>query len=47
MDYAAKHWSGLIADYYAVRVEKIMEQALKDAKEGRPLDQQAKNKVCV
>jgi len=31
IDYAGKHWQGLIADYYAVRVKLVAEQALRDA----------------
>jgi alpha-N-acetylglucosaminidase len=37
-DYAAKHWAGLIADFYAVRAERILAQALSDAAAGRPLN---------
>lgn len=37
-DYAAKHWSGLIADFYAVRAELILAQAQADAAAGRPLN---------
>jgi hypothetical protein len=38
IDYASKHWSGLIRDYYAQRVQLITEQALMDASSGRPLN---------
>lgn len=38
IDYASKHWSGLIKDYYAVRVQLVKAQALKDAAAHRPLD---------
>ena len=31
VDYAAKHWSGLISSYYVPRVEKIVRQAVADA----------------
>ena len=31
IDYAAKHWSGLIGGYYAKRVELVLRQALADA----------------
>ena len=37
-DYAAKHWSGLISDYYAERVRLVMAQALVDAKARKPLN---------
>ena len=40
-DYAAKHWSGLIKDYYAVRMRLQQRQALADGAEGRPLDSRA------
>merc|ERR1719188_2074093 len=41
VDYADKHWSGLIGDYYKPRVEVVMKQALIDAKAGRALDEAA------
>ena len=31
IDYAAKHWNGLIGGYYAKRVELVLKQALADA----------------
>ena len=34
-DYASKHWSGLIADYYGVRASLLLNQALVNAKEGK------------
>lgn len=37
-DYASKHWSGLVKDYYGVRASLLLQQALKDASEGRPMD---------
>jgi hypothetical protein len=37
-DYASKHWSGLISDYYAARVMLVMGQALVDAEAGNPLN---------
>ena len=40
-DYASKHWSGLIKDYYAARVRLHQEQALADAARGRPLNNTA------
>ena len=40
-DYAAKHWSGLIKDYYAARMRLHQRQALADAAKGRPLDKNA------
>jgi alpha-N-acetylglucosaminidase len=39
IDYAAKHWSGLIADYYAARVDKVLAAAMEDAAKGQPLDE--------
>ena len=38
VDYAAKHWSGLVGDYYGGRVELVLDQALLDAAQGRPVD---------
>lgn len=38
IDYASKHWSGLVRDYYAARVDLVMGQALRDARAGKPLD---------
>ena len=40
-DYASKHWSGLIKDYYAARVQLHQKQALADAAKGQPLDRTA------
>jgi hypothetical protein len=37
-DYARKHWSPLIKDYYATRAELLLAQALADAAAGKPLD---------
>ena len=41
IDYASKHWSGLIRDYYGARVTLVMKQALSDAAAGKALDQKA------
>lgn len=38
IDYASKHWSGLIRDYYAKRAELMLNQALRDATQGKPLN---------
>ena len=38
IDYAAKHWSGLIRDYYAKRAEILLQQSLQDQKRGQPLN---------
>ena len=38
IDYASKHWSGLVADYYGARVTIVMNQALADAAAGKALD---------
>ena len=40
-DYARKHWSPLIKDYYGRRAELLLEQALADAGAGRPLNADA------
>ena len=45
IDYASKHWSGLVADYYGVRAKLTLEQALKDAAAGHPLDTGALNQI--
>ena len=37
-DYARKHWSPLIRDYYARRAQGLLHQALTDAVAGRPLN---------
>jgi hypothetical protein len=37
-DYARKHWAGLVADYYAARVDAVLAVALGDAAAGRPLN---------
>jgi len=38
IDYAAKHWSGLIEGYYAKRAEILLKQALIDQQIGQPLN---------
>ena len=38
LDYAGKHWNGLIKDYYAVRITKLTEIARANAAAGKPLD---------
>jgi hypothetical protein len=43
VDYASKHWSGLIKDYYATRAEGILKIALENAVSGKPLDQNQVN----
>ena len=39
IDYAAKHWSGLIKDYYVRRIKLLLRQALEDQTQGRVLNQ--------
>lgn len=41
IDYASKHWSGLIKDYYAVRALNVLRLALSNAASGKPLDRTA------
>ena len=41
IDYASKHWSGLISGYYAARATILQKQALKDASLKQPLDKSA------
>lgn len=38
IDYASKHWSGLIKDYYAARAQGILGIALDSANAGQPLN---------
>lgn len=38
VDYAGKHWSGIIRDYYAARVRLLLDQALSDASKQRSFD---------
>ena len=38
IDYASKHWQGLIKDYYAKRAQVTLKQALQDEKAGLPLN---------
>jgi hypothetical protein len=40
-DYASKHWSGLIKDYYRARAVGYLDQALVDASAGRALNTSA------
>ena len=37
-DYARKHWSPLVKDYYARRAAMLLDQALTDAEAKKPLD---------
>jgi len=41
VDYAAKHWSGLVQGYYAKRAQILLDQALYDQQSGRPLNSTA------
>jgi alpha-N-acetylglucosaminidase len=41
IDYASKHWSGLIRDYYGARAQGILQIALNNATAGKPLDRTA------
>jgi hypothetical protein len=36
IDYASKHWSGLIADYYGARVTLVKNHALQMVAQGKP-----------
>ena len=38
VDYAAKHWSGLVKGYYAKRAKILLHQALQDQQNGQPLN---------
>ncbi|CAJ1949486.1 unnamed protein product [Cylindrotheca closterium] len=41
IDYAAKHWNGLIKDYYIRRAADLLGRAIEDKTAGRPLNQTA------
>lgn len=41
IDYASKHWNGLIKDYYIRRAANLLGQAIKDKTSGSPLNQTA------
>jgi len=41
IDYASKHWSGLILDYYVVRASILLQQSLRDEDVGQSLDHRA------
>ena len=45
LDYAGKHWSGLISGYYQMRVELLTAQARKDAAAGTPLNTTAADRL--
>lgn len=38
IDYASKHWSGLISEYYVERARILLVQALRDEQNGAPLN---------
>ena len=45
VDYASKHWSGLIADYYGVRASLLLKQALVNAKEGKKFEKSERDLI--
>jgi len=45
VDYASKHWNGLIKDYYAERVRLIASQGIRDAARGKALDSDAVDRI--
>jgi alpha-N-acetylglucosaminidase len=45
VDYANKHWAGLVKDYYAARVKAVENVALAAAAAGEPLDGAAIDKA--
>jgi alpha-N-acetylglucosaminidase len=47
IDYASKHWNGLIKDYYGKRAQLLLEMALNDAGKGVPTDQGAVDKILA
>ena len=46
-DYASKHWSGLIKDYYRARAIGFLDQALLDAAQGKALDTKATDQMMA
>ena len=47
MDYAPKHWGGLIRDYYANRVRAVQKQAVNDAAAGLPFNSTAADRALA
>lgn len=45
IDYASKHWNGLVRDYYMERANRILALALTDAAAGQPLNTTALNSL--
>ena len=45
IDYASKHWSGLVKDYYGKRIQLVTAQAIKDAQAGRKLNTTAVDRI--
>lgn len=45
IDYAAKHWSGLIKDYYVTRADLLISRAIHDALADQPLNQTAVDRL--
>jgi len=45
IDYAAKHWNGLIRDYYVKRASILLAQALRDEAAGVPLNKTEKDRL--
>ena len=47
IDYASKHWNGLIRDYYAERVARYASQAVEDTLASRALNQTAISEIAA
>lgn len=47
IDYAAKHWSGLVREYYAGRISVLQTQALEDAARQQALNQTAVDRLLA
>lgn len=45
IDYASKHWNGLIKDYYAARAALLLDAATDAAKAGKPLADETRDRV--
>lgn len=47
IDYASKHWHGLIAPYYTKRIEILLNRALIDERHGRSLNKTVTNRLLA
>lgn len=47
IDYASKHWHGLIVPYYTNRIEILLNRALFDQRHGRSLNKTVTNRLLA